>query len=44
MILVTVGKHQSLDLVETVLDVVEVRQNQIDTRLLLFGGKAHRSR
>ena len=39
MILVAVGKHQSLDLVETILDVVEVRQNQIDTRLLLFGEK-----
>ena len=39
MILVAVGEHQSLDLVETVLDVVEVRQDQINARLLLFGEK-----
>ena len=36
VVLMTVGEHQSLDLVETILDVVEVRQYQVHARLLLF--------
>ena len=39
MILVAVGEHQSIDLVETILDVMEVRQDQINARLLLFREK-----
>ena len=39
MILVAMGEHQSLDLVETILDVMEVRQDQINARLLLFREK-----
>ena len=39
MILVAVGEHQSLDLVETILDVMEVRQDQINARLLFFREK-----
>ena len=39
MILVAVSEHQSLDLVESILDVMEVRQDQINTRLLLFREK-----
>ena len=37
VVLVAVREHQRLDLVQTVLDVVEVRQNQIHARLLLLG-------
>ena len=36
MVLMTVGEHQCLNLVKTVLDVMEIRQNQIDARLLFF--------
>ncbi len=36
VVLVAVGEHQRLDLVETVLDVVEVGQDQVDARLFLF--------
>ena len=37
VILVTVGEHQGDDVVESVLDVVEVGQDEIDARLVLLG-------
>ena len=36
VVFVAVGEHERLDLVETVLDVVEVRQDEVHARLLLF--------
>ena len=37
VVLVAMREHERLDLVETVLDVVEVGQDQVDARLLLLG-------
>ncbi len=36
VVFMAVGEHQGVNLVETVLDVAEIRQDEIDTRLLLF--------
>ena len=36
MILMTMRKHQRLDLVETILDIAEIGKNQIDAGLLLL--------
>lgn len=36
VVFVAVGEHERLDLVETVLDVVEVRQDEVHARLFLF--------
>ena len=36
VVLVAVGEHQGVDLVETVLDVAEIGQDEIHARLLLF--------
>ena len=37
VVLVAVGEHQGVDLVETVLDVAEIGQDEIHARLLLLG-------
>ena len=37
MVLMPVGQNQGIHLVQLVLDVAEVRQNQVHTRLLLLG-------
>ena len=39
MVFVAMGEYQGLDLVETVLDVVEIRQDQVNARLLLLREK-----
>ena len=36
VVFVAVGEHERLDLVETVFDVVEVRQDEVHARLFLF--------
>ena len=40
VVLVCVGQHQRLDVVETIFDVPQVRQDQVDAGLVV-GGKHH---
>ena len=35
MVFVRVGEHQRLDIVEPVLDVAQIRQDQVDARLVV---------
>ncbi|BBY11130.1 hypothetical protein MMARJ_18700 [Mycobacterium marseillense] len=40
MILVRVGEHQRLDVVEPILDMAQIREDQVDPGLVV-GGKHH---
>ena len=37
MVLVRVGQHQRLDVVEAILDLTQVGQDQVDARLVVAG-------
>ena len=44
VVLVPVREDDGLDVAETVLEVGEVRQDQVDPRVVVLGGRARRSR